>query len=244
MKASGNGAGPGALHRGLRGEAVLALWGGIEPGREDAFNDWYTHEHLPERIAVPGFLRARRYVSNLDDPRLAGWRYLTVYEIETAAILRSPAYLHALENPTEGTLRSLPLFRDISRMAGHVTHSAARGFGGDLFMAELGPRPGRADELRRRIADELSGRLLRRSGCLAVHLCERDEAGTEAGVSVASYRDVKTGTGRWLLLVEGSWPALGRAFDMLADEVARLAAHGRDERAALGLFRFLESLEP
>jgi len=32
-----------------------------DPEREDEYNEWYSHTHLPEIRAVPGFVAARRY---------------------------------------------------------------------------------------------------------------------------------------------------------------------------------------
>ncbi|GJD49714.1 hypothetical protein OPKNFCMD_2447 [Methylobacterium crusticola] len=233
---------PPASSGGLLGEAALALWGGIDPGREAEFNDWYTHEHLPERIAIPGFLRARRYVESVRDARLAGWRYFTLYEVATGDVLHSAAYLHALNTPTPRTLSSLPLFRAMSRMGCMVTHSVSRGMGGDLFAAELGPEPGQAERLRAWLTKTVAPRMMARSGSLAVHLCENDEGATRAGVDVASYRDVRTGTGRWLWLVEGAWTEPVDALDACIEGLSGLTAHGGDETIALGMFRFLSSL--
>lgn len=237
-------AAPPAFPRGLLGEAALALWGGIDPAREAEFNDWYTHEHLPERIAIPGFLRARRYVESLTDPLLAGWRYFTLYEVENAGVLHSPAYLSALDHPTPRTLASLPLFRAMSRMGCAVTHSIARGMGGDLFVAELGPRTGEAERLRAWLATTVSSRVMEMSGALAAHLCENDAAATRAGVDVASYREVKTGTGRWLWLVEGAWTDPAQAMADCIRAIAEASAQGAEERVSLGMFRFLGSLTP
>lgn len=233
-----------ALPRGLLGEAALALWGGIDPAREAEFNDWYTHEHLPERIAIPGFLRARRYVGSVADERLAGWRYFTLYEVETAKVLHSPAYLAALNAPTAGTLAALPLFRGMSRMGCRIADTVARGTGGDLFVAELGPRPGEAERLREWLGQTLGPRMMQRSGTLAVHLCENDEAATEAGVGVASYNEVQTGTGRWLWLVEGAWIDPSRAVTDCAGALAEAVDHGADDRMAMGMFRLLSALVP
>ena len=30
---------------------------------EDEFHDWYDLEHIPERLAVPGFLNAQRWIA-------------------------------------------------------------------------------------------------------------------------------------------------------------------------------------
>ncbi|KAL2423828.1 hypothetical protein ABEF94_008553 [Exophiala dermatitidis] len=52
----------------LRGTASLIIWGSIKKKTtttsttvdEEALNAWWTNEHLPERLAIPGFLRTRR----------------------------------------------------------------------------------------------------------------------------------------------------------------------------------------
>ena len=33
----------------------------IAPEREAEFNRWYNEEHVPERLAIPGFRKARRF---------------------------------------------------------------------------------------------------------------------------------------------------------------------------------------
>src|SRR5256885_14231528 len=43
--------------------AFLALWNGLD--RSDAreeYEAWHAMEHVPERVGLPGFLWARRYV--------------------------------------------------------------------------------------------------------------------------------------------------------------------------------------
>ncbi len=57
------------------------------PAMEEEFNDWYDHEHIPERIALPGILSATRWVC------LQGWpRYLALYDLASAEVMRSPEY--------------------------------------------------------------------------------------------------------------------------------------------------------
>ena len=57
------------------------------PVKEDEFNDWYDTEHVPERRAVPGFLRCERWVA-ADNPRIA----IATYDLESLAVLKSDAY--------------------------------------------------------------------------------------------------------------------------------------------------------
>ena len=51
----------------------------VTPEREREFNDWYDDTHIPELLAVPGFVSARRYRRVGDG---GGPEYLAVYEIE------------------------------------------------------------------------------------------------------------------------------------------------------------------
>ena len=74
------------------------------PGMEEEFNAWYDEEHLPERLSIPGFLSARRWVC--DAPSGEG-KYLATYELESAAVLASPQYLARFEKPTPWTRRCL-----------------------------------------------------------------------------------------------------------------------------------------
>ncbi|MGE0700775.1 MAG: hypothetical protein AB7O57_16870 [Hyphomicrobiaceae bacterium] len=57
------------------------------PAFEEEFNAWYDSEHIPERLAVPGILTARRYVCAAGHPK-----YLAMYDLESHAVMSSPAY--------------------------------------------------------------------------------------------------------------------------------------------------------
>src|SRR5438309_6495941 len=127
---------------GFLGAGVLATGNAIAPGDEAEFNTWYTREHVPERVGVPGFLRGRRYVAASGTPQ-----YLALYETENLDTLASAEYLHRLNNPSPSSRRVLPLFRNFIRATCRVTLSLGQGVGGVLATVRLGPVPGRADEL-------------------------------------------------------------------------------------------------
>lgn len=55
---------------------------------EDEFNAWYDTEHLAERLAVPGFETALRYVCVAGHPR-----YMAIYDMTNPAVVNSPEYL-------------------------------------------------------------------------------------------------------------------------------------------------------
>ena len=74
------------------------------PAMEVEFNAWYESEHLPERLAIPGFRSARRWVADCGPGE---GKYLATYELDSAAVLASPQYLSFLNKPTPWTRRCL-----------------------------------------------------------------------------------------------------------------------------------------
>ena len=86
-----------------KGTALLMVWADVPGDKEAEFNRWYNEEHVAERLAVPGFLSAARYEAVKGGPK-----HLACYELETAAVLESPAYKKVQTNPTEWTRRCSP----------------------------------------------------------------------------------------------------------------------------------------
>jgi hypothetical protein len=71
------------------------------PALEEEFNAWYDTEHLPERLAVPGFETALRYVCLNGAPR-----YLAMYDTTGPQVFDSPGYLRvAFGNASPWTRR-------------------------------------------------------------------------------------------------------------------------------------------
>lgn len=57
---------------------------------EDEFNDWYDTEHIPERLRVPGFLNASRWIG-IANPKQS----VALYDLDSVGVLHSPPY-HAV----------------------------------------------------------------------------------------------------------------------------------------------------
>ncbi len=73
---------------------------------EEEFNAWYDSEHLPERLAIPGFISARRWV-DAQAPAGTG-KYLATYELSSPQVLQSAEYLaHVGDNFTPWSKRCL-----------------------------------------------------------------------------------------------------------------------------------------
>src|SRR5260370_16965262 len=79
----------------LAGKGMLLTSMDIDPADEVEFNRWYDREHLEERVAIDGFLEARRYVAHQGKPK-----YLSLYSTATFEVLDSPAYPTALPTHT------------------------------------------------------------------------------------------------------------------------------------------------
>jgi hypothetical protein len=63
---------------------------------EDEFNDWYDHEHIPERLRVPGFVACERWIG-ADNQKIS----VATYELDNADVLKSEAY-NAIGNHARG----------------------------------------------------------------------------------------------------------------------------------------------
>jgi len=86
-----------------KGTGLLMVWADVPADKEDDFNRWYNEEHVGERLAIPGFLSAARYEAVKGGPK-----HLACYELESAAVLETPAYKRVLANPTAWTKRCSP----------------------------------------------------------------------------------------------------------------------------------------
>ena len=47
----------------LHGKGMLIVFNEVKARDERDFNEWYNREHIDERVNLPGFHRARRYVA-------------------------------------------------------------------------------------------------------------------------------------------------------------------------------------
>lgn len=149
----------------LAGKGMLLTSMDIDASDEADFNRWYDREHLLERVAIDGFLEARRYIAHQGSPK-----YLCLYSTATFDVLDSPAYRAALTHPTEWSNATLPRFKNMIRAIARITVSRGQGRGSALGIIRLRPLAGRADELRASIAEKLDPAKL--DGIISMHLIE------------------------------------------------------------------------
>lgn len=122
----------------LQGTAFITMWHDVEPSAQADWHAWHTHEHMPERIGIPGFRGGRRYWN----AALRRQQCFTLYEGETAEVFRSDGYLERLNNPTPWTTRMAPHFRNFLRIVCETEASEGAGLGGSIATWRLTLKPG------------------------------------------------------------------------------------------------------
>src|SRR3979490_2668312 len=151
----------------LAGKGMLLTSMDIDPSDEAEFNRWYDREHLEERVAIDGFLEARRYVAQDGRPK-----YLSLYSTETFEVLDSPAYRAALANQTDWSRAVIARFKNMIRAVARITISRGHGRGAGLGIVRLRPPAGDQNKLRGAVRDRFDPGML--DGIVSMHLIESD----------------------------------------------------------------------
>jgi len=178
----------------LAGKGMLLTSMDIDAADEADFNRWYDREHLEERVAVDGFIEARRYVAHTGSPK-----YLCLYSTETIEVLDSPAYRARLAKPTDWSKTTMARFENMIRAVARITISRGQGRGAVLGIVRLRPEAGSEDALRETLRARLDPEAL--DGIISMHLLESDAklSGPTAEIPSAS-----AGAGDWYVLIDGT----------------------------------------
>ena len=84
------------------GNTVLVVTMEVDEADEPEFNEWYNEQHLPERMAIPGYVSARRFKLENGNNAL---KYLCIWEMVDGSPLQSEMYKDQNAHPTELYLR-------------------------------------------------------------------------------------------------------------------------------------------
>jgi hypothetical protein len=152
----------------LLGQSALAMWWDMAAQMRAEFEHWHSHEHFPERLALPGFLRATRWAA-----ADGGEGFFILYELEEHGALSSPDYLASLNAPTPWSTRLMPHHRNMVRSQTRVLHSHGAGVARHALTLRLSPRAGEAQSLQTALAT-LIGELPMRAGLGGAHLLRTD----------------------------------------------------------------------
>ena len=146
----------------MAGTGMLMTSMDIDAAHEQEFNQWYDREHLAERVAIDGFLEARRYVAVNAAPK-----YLGLYSTATFDVLDSDAYRTALANQTAWSLANIGRFKNMLRSVARITVSRGQGRGAALGLVRIRPPEGDVDGLREALRALLDpGMIMTSSRCI------------------------------------------------------------------------------
>jgi hypothetical protein len=179
----------------MAGKGMLLTSMNIDAVDEAEFNRWYDREHLEERVAIDGFLEARRYVAHDGDPK-----YLSLYSTATFEVLDSPAYRAALANQTAWSRANIARFQNMIRAVARITVSRGTGRGAALGIIRLRPPAGGEDKLRAALSEQLDPAEL--DGIISMHLIENDPALSKPITDDPSAPN--PGAGDWFVLIDAT----------------------------------------
>jgi hypothetical protein len=126
----------------MLGRAAVAMWWDISPEVRAEFEDWHTHEHMPERLSIPGFLRGTRWIALSGEPS-----YFILYEAARWATITAGAYVERLNDPTPWSRKMMPHHRNMMRSLCRVRASAGGGVPGVLATLRFSPARSKAGPL-------------------------------------------------------------------------------------------------
>jgi len=181
----------------LLGNAAVLIWNDVAPEGRDEFYRWHDKEHIPERLALPGFRRGRRFRKPGHSPE-----WLTMYEAIDVSALVSREYIARLNAPTAATARTLAHFRNTSRAVCCIVHSFGSSSGGYVLAMRLSVSDKTSGAMCRYIRDEAFPRASVTAGVVAGHLYAADPSASYVDTAESSTRrfDVPA----WVVLCEAS----------------------------------------
>ena len=210
----------------MLGRAAVAMWWDVPPEARAEWEDWHTHEHMPERLGIPGFLRGTRWCAHSGEPS-----YFVIYETKDLRTITSGAYLDRLNNPTPWSRKMMPHHRNMVRSLCRVRASFGGGLGQAVATIRFSPPPRGGQSLTRRLAAEVLPELPGRKGLSSACLLESEAPATAPQTTEQKIRGGDA-YADWILLVCG--------YDV--DAVKSLAAELALPGATVGLYRLTYSI--
>jgi hypothetical protein len=208
----------------LAGQAVMINWSDVAVEHRHAYYEWHCREHMVGRVALPGFVRGRRYIA-----AKASRDFLVCYEVEAIEVLTSKTYLDKANAPSELTRRTTPFVRNSSRALARVVKSLGIGTGGCALTLRFDARPGAEAGLEQHLVSKALPALAAIPEITGAHFCLAD---VKASSIVPVERQGRpTTVPRWIVLVEGvSVESLDAAGDAHLSELSRFGCAGPIER--------------
>jgi hypothetical protein len=183
----------------LAGKGVIAIWQDLIPEARHDYYEWHNRQHLPERLSVPGFRRARRFVAVSSGPE-----FYTLYEADSHEDVSGNAYLERLNAPTDWTRRIMPAFRNMARSVCRVAYSAGVGEGGFMLTQRFSLVPEERSAVISQLCERILPPLTEFPGVAGVHFCLADESASSVETFEKTFRAAEDLTPPYIVMIEGN----------------------------------------
>lgn len=183
----------------LAGKGVIAIWQDLIPEARQDYYEWHNRQHMPERLSIPGFRRARRFVAIRGGPE-----FYTLYEADSHGDVSGKAYLERLNAPTEWTRRIMPAFRNMARAVCRVDYTWGVGEGGFVLTQRFAVSRESGRDLVGKLTENVLPSLADLPGVAGVHLCIADESASTVDTFEKTFRAAEDLTPPSVLMIEGT----------------------------------------
>lgn len=183
----------------LHGKGMLIVFAEVKARDERDFNEWYNREHIDERINLPGFHRARRYIAVRGSPK-----YLATYECDSVDNLATPGYLQLLANQTPWTQAVMAKFTHFHRMTLRTQVDLAHGIGGAIACVRFVPDPRERKPLVAWLRESVLPRAIARPGLVGAFAAENDVETANAPLQEKSMDHPRAEEAEWIVVLEGA----------------------------------------
>lgn len=218
----------------LFGKGMLIVFSEVKARDERNFNEWYNREHIDERINLPGFHRARRYVAVRGSPK-----YLATYECDSVGDLATPGYLQLLANQTPWTQAVMAKFTHFHRMTLRTQVDLTHGTGGAVACVRFVPDPRERKPLVAWLQETALPRAIARPGLVGAFAAENDVETANAPLQEKSMDHPRAEEAEWIVVLEGAdATSVGAAARMLF-KLATLKPFGVGVAPVIGTYRLL-----
>jgi hypothetical protein len=221
----------------MLGRTAVAMWWDVPPEVRSEWEDWHTHEHMPERLAIPGFLRGTRWVARSPRER----SYFVLYETRDLKAMTTGAYLDRLNNPTPWSRKMMPHHRNMVRSLCRVRAASGGGLAQAVATIRFSPsRDSRASVLKW-LATQRMPSLPQRRGLAAAALLEALPPSSVKPTAEQEIRGMDATADCVLLICGYDVEALEV---LVAAELGELESHGALPGSVAGVYRCAYSLTP
>lgn len=218
----------------LYGKGMLIVFNEVKPRHERDFNEWYNREHIDERVNLPGFHRARRYVAVAASPK-----YLATYECDVVQDLAAPGYLKLLANQTPWTQAVMARFTHFTRLTLRVQVDLAHGVGGAVAAVRFVPDPRQRKALVAWLQETVLPKAIARPGMVGAVVAENDLEVANAPLHDKSMDHPRAEEAEWAVLLEGTDADAVAAAARASFKLSELRKFGVSKAPTIGTYQLL-----